>query len=58
LTTEQTPWDQAISDLVGIIKTKHCSPKTLKSYAHWARKLQEFKTEKEPSSLSSEDVNV
>ena len=55
---ERTSWDLAIGDLVGIIKTKHYSPKTLKPYAHWARKLQDFKTEKEPSSLSSEGVNV
>jgi integron integrase len=53
---EQTPWDRALSELVGVIKTRHYSPKTLKSYSHWARKLREFRKEKEPSSLISEDV--
>jgi hypothetical protein len=52
----QAPWDQAISQLSEVIKTQHYSPKTLKSYSHWARKLQSFKKDREPSSLTSEDV--
>ena len=52
----QTPWDRALSELVAVIKTLHYSPKTLKSYSHWARKLHDFRKAREPSSLSSEDV--
>jgi integron integrase len=52
----QAPWDRAISQLSEVIKTRHYSPKTLKSYSHWARKLQSFKKDREPSSLTSEDV--
>lgn len=55
-TMAQAPWDRAISQLVAVIKTRHYSPKTLKSYSHWARKLQSFKKDREPSSLTSEDV--
>ncbi len=50
------PWERAIDELVAVIKTKHYSPKTLKSYGHWARKLRDFRKDREPSSLSSEDV--
>jgi hypothetical protein len=52
----QTPWDRAISQLAAVIKTRHYSPKTLKSYSHWARKLQSFKKDREPLSLTSGDV--
>jgi hypothetical protein len=52
----QSPWDRAISQLVAVIKTRHYSPKTLKSYNHWARKLQSFKKDSEPSALTCEDV--
>jgi integron integrase len=55
-TLGQRPWDRAVAELVAIIKTKHYSPKTLKSYCHWVRKLREVRKEKEPSSLTSEDV--
>lgn len=52
----QAPWDGARSQLGAVIKARHYSPKTLKSYSHWARKLQSFKKDREPSSLTSEDV--
>ena len=52
----QVPWDRALCELVAVIKTRHYSPKTLKSYSHWARKLHDFRKAREPSSLSSEDV--
>jgi|GEM_PF-6106642 len=55
-TVAQAPWDRAISQLIAVIKTRHYSPKTLKSYSHWARKLQSFKRDREPSSLTSEYV--
>jgi hypothetical protein len=48
---ERTSWERALSDLVGIIKTKHYSPKTLKSYNHWAQKFREFKCKEKGSSL-------
>ncbi|RJR44832.1 MAG: integron integrase [Desulfobacteraceae bacterium] len=49
-------WAKAHADLVAVIRTKHYSPKTLKSYVHWARKMQDFAGDREPSSLTSEDV--
>jgi integron integrase len=49
-------WARAHADLVAVIKTRHYSPKTLKSYVHWARKLQGFAGDQEPSALTTEDV--
>lgn len=54
----QTAWNQAIADMVTVIKTKHYSPKTLKSYCHWAQKLRGFKRDRLPSSLVSEDIKA
>lgn len=61
---KQTDWQikqaaHAVSlywDVQRALKARHYSPKTLKSYNHWARKLQSFKKDREPSSLTSEDV--
>jgi hypothetical protein len=53
---EPLSWDRALSELVAVIKTRHYSPKTLKSYSHWAQKLHDFRKARQPSSLSSEDV--
>jgi len=52
----QTAWKQAITDMAVVIKTRHYSPKTLKSYSHWVQKLHGFKKDRAPSSLTTEDV--
>jgi integron integrase len=49
-------WKRAHSDLFAEIKIRHYSPKTLKSYALWARKFQGFTQNKAPQSLSPADV--
>ncbi|MDD2390755.1 MAG: integron integrase [Desulfobacterales bacterium] len=49
-------WEKALSDLSNEIKVRHYSPKTLKSYSIWARKLQYFSQSKDPATLSTEDV--
>ncbi|MBI5409988.1 MAG: phage integrase N-terminal SAM-like domain-containing protein [Nitrospirae bacterium] len=38
------------------IKTRHYSPKTIKTYSTWIRKFQTFIRDKEPQSLSTDDV--
>lgn len=54
----QTAWKQAITDLGVVIKTRHYSPKTLKSYSHWAQKFRGFRKDRMPSSLAAEDVKA
>ena len=54
----QTAWMQAITDLAVVIKTRHYSPKTLKSYSHWAQKFCGFRKDRAPSSLTTEDVKA
>jgi hypothetical protein len=54
----QTVWMQAISDLAVVIKTRHYSPKTLKSYSHWVQKFRGFRKDRAPSSLTTEDVKA
>ena len=49
-------WKKAHADLFAEIKIRHYSPKTLKSYALWARKFQAFTQTKAPPSLSPADV--
>ena len=52
----QTAWKQAITDMAVVIKTRHYSPKTLKSYSHWVQKFHGFRKDRAPSSLTTEDV--
>jgi integron integrase len=49
-------WKSALVNLYAEIRTRHYSPKTLKSYANWARKFQAFVENKDPQSLNSIDV--
>lgn len=49
-------WHKALSDLSAEIKLRHYSPKTLKTYAMWARKFQFFTRNKEVQSVSPPDV--
>lgn len=49
-------WQNIHNELKNEIKVRHYSPKTLKSYAMWARKLQAFSCNKDPELLSTSDV--
>ena len=55
-TPDLVEWKKAHADLFAEIKIRHYSPKTLKSYALWARKFQGFTQNKTPQSLSPADV--
>jgi integron integrase len=54
----KTQWQKAISEMTAVIKTKHYSPKTLRSYRHWAWKLQTFRKTVDPALLGTEDVKA
>ena len=49
-------WNVALNDLANEIKVRHYSPKTLKSYSTWVRKLKFFCKSKNPPDLSTTDV--
>jgi len=49
-------WDEAYRQLSNEIKFRHYSPKTLKSYSTWVRKIQYFSKSKDPELLSTTDV--
>lgn len=49
-------WKYAFQTLANEIKIRHYSPKTLKSYALWVRKIQAFLKAKAPDQLSTDDV--
>ena len=49
-------WNVALNDLANEIKVRHYSPKTLKSYSTWVRKLKNFCKGKDPAELSTADV--
>ena len=49
-------WESAYRRLSNEIKVRHYSPKTLKSYTTWVRKMQYFSKSKDPALLSTDDV--
>jgi integron integrase len=49
-------WQSAFRQLSNEIKVRHYSPKTLKSYSTWVRKIQCFSKSKDPELLSTTDV--
>jgi len=49
-------WQGAYQGLENEIKVRHYSPKTLKSYKSWVRKLQTYTQSKAPGTLDSNDV--
>jgi len=49
-------WHAAYKQLSNEIKVRHYSPKTLKSYSIWVRKLQYFSKSKDTALLSTTDV--
>ncbi len=56
LPKEKKFWAKIYTDLDSAIKVRHYSPLTYKSYAGWVRQFQYFTHEKEPESLSIDDV--
>jgi integron integrase len=54
-TIQQDPWKPALESLSNEIRVRHYSPKTLKSYSGWVRKLQ-YHCGKTPSELGTDDV--
>ena len=50
------PWTKAMNCLGDEIKVRHYSPKTLKSYSLWARKMKLFTKDKFPKDLTPDDV--
>lgn len=51
-----TDWDSAFAGLKSEIALRHYSPKTLRAYTGWARKLKGFTGNKNPVLLTSTDV--
>jgi integron integrase len=49
-------WESAYRRLSDEIAVRHYSPKTLKSYTTWLRKMHYFRKGKEPAALSIDDV--
>ena len=49
-------WSGVFNGLKNCIKIRHYSPKTLKTYSSWVRKLQSFTKSKDPQLLSVDDV--
>ncbi len=54
--TEAPAWDAVIEKLAAQIQVRHYSRKTLKHYADWGRKFQNYLKDKDPGELSSQDV--
>ena len=51
-------WGDVYDKLEVAIKVRHYSPKTLKSYRAWTRKLHGYVRPRAPSTLSNEDVKA
>ena len=51
-------WGAAVKALGDEIRVRHYSPKTLKSYSVWARKLKNFTKNRDPAELSTDDVKA
>lgn len=54
--TKGASWKAQFSSLEEEIRTRHYSPKTLKTYRGWMRKFQTFCHSKSPELLSTDDV--
>ena len=51
-------WHAEYTRLTEEIRTRHYSPKTLKTYTQWARKFQAFTKSKAPETLCVDDVKA
>lgn len=49
-------WQSALVAITNEIKIRHYSPKTLKAYTLWAQKMRAFLKNKDPDTLSTDDV--
>jgi integron integrase len=58
VTAALSDWQQVYAELFNVIRTRHYSQKTLKTYTTWLRHFQGFMRNKEPSSLTSMDVKA
>ena len=56
--TDSPAWDKAIADLAAEIKLRHYSRNTLKAYANWSRKFQNYLKNKSPNTLSPAEVKA
>lgn len=56
VTTNSPEWDAVLAAMVGEIKLRHYSRKTLRTYALWARKFQRFLKNKAPQDLTTVEV--
>ena len=54
--TCENGWADIFRDLEDEIRLRHYSPKTLTSYSKWLRQFQGFTRNKDPKSLSTQDV--
>ncbi len=51
-------WTGIFSELKNVIKLRHYSPKTLKSYTGWTRRFQSYLKSKDPRLVTVDDVKV
>jgi integron integrase len=58
LITSGADWTGVYKDLQNVIKIRHYSPSTLKTYTGWTRKFQAFTKSKDPHLLTVEDVKA
>ncbi len=56
--TESPAWDKVIAALAAEIKLRHLSRNTLKAYADWSRKFQNYLKNKPPDTLSPAEVKA
>jgi integron integrase len=54
--SDSPEWDAVLERLVGEIKVRHYSRRTLQTYALWSRQFQRFLKNKPPDDLSTADV--
>lgn len=50
-------WEGCFTRLTGVMKVRHYSPKTLKSYTGWIRRFRKFLASKDPASIDMDDVS-
>jgi len=51
-------WTEVFNELKNAVKMRHYSPKTLKTYSGWVRKLQTYTKSKDPRLVSVDDVKA
>jgi site-specific recombinase XerD len=56
LADDQAAWDQLTEEMVRILRLKHLSLRTERSYLLWLRQFRAYLRDRSPSSLQSDDV--